>query len=499
MIISNNRLFLSQKLSAGLKTIQHTPVEFKLSRDDKAVPVVNSLPLHSLYYPLREGKKIPVSGNRNELVVAIGMGAAYHLVELAKIRGHILIIPVDLNLLYNVLSKIDLSQYFNKDQISIILPEEICDYFDYFTYSSYTFVIHHVLEKIYPAPVLQAIKTIKQTLAGPILDANTQRKFGKIWLKNIITNVKRITEHTFDFASLTIDNKPVLITGAGPSLAHTISQVKDRRHHLFVATTDTALKVLLKHGVIPDAVFSFDAQHYTYYHFTGIKEISRLFIDFTSNLKLDVPTTLLFSNHPLKMIFTKLHYNPTLLPSTTMNIGGGITGFFMENFPDHPIITTGIDYGVYKNSMYANGTYISEYKHMNERYYNTAETIDTTLLYKKNYINHVDDWKADRLFDDYKQNMYSGKNLYSLSSSPFIPYKRISTLDDVIHNAQSIPAKTLPFTMPQFTKNDFYEMFCTTSDNNPEIMYSYFLSLHKKPDASMLNNLKKTIKKWLDV
>ena len=412
-----------------MQNITSSMVEFKESKDKLPVPFVNKTALHSTYYPLKEADRIHIPKDESMLCIAIGIGAAYHLVKLAKLNKMIIGIPVDNNILYRILEKSDLSRWFKKGKLIILTEKEILNYFDFFKYQEYFLIIHPVLERLYSPKLLQIIKNVKSIIREPLLEANTQKKFGKLWLNNIIKNIIYFLEDGFDFTPLTIGKKPILITGAGPSLIQNINLIKNNLGKIYIAATDTSFKILDKFNITPDAVFSFDAQHFSYLHFTGIKKKSRLFTDFTSSLRLNNSQTILFSNHPLINLFKEIGWTPIYLSSNTRNIGGAVIDFFCKYFPDHPIITAGIDYGIYKHNSYSKGSYISDYKIINSNYFLTGNKIDCSLLYRQRFSQKNGDWQTTKLMEQYTCSGSLQKNIYSLSTSPFVTYKEIKSLE----------------------------------------------------------------------
>ncbi|MCK4796470.1 MAG: motility associated factor glycosyltransferase family protein [Spirochaetes bacterium] len=495
MIIQKNIPFLSPLLLKELQETSSCMVKFKESKDKLLVPFVNNTALHSTYYPLKEGKRLKISKDPKELCIAIGFGGGYHLVELAKLNRKIICLPVDNNILYGILKNIDLSRWFNKENFIILTEKEILNYFDFFKYKGFFFVIHPILEKLYSARVLQIIKNVGIKLRQPLLETNTQRKFGKLWFGNIIRNIIYLFENKLDFKPLSIEKKPILVTGAGPSLIENIDLIKSNISKLFIAATDTSLKVLNKFNITPDVVFSFDAQHSSYLHFTGIKTKFRLFTDFTSSLRLSNDQTILFSNHPFVNIFKKAGCTPIYLPSDTRNIGGAIIDFFCKYFPDYPIVTVGIDYGIHKNSLYSKGSYINDYMLVNRNYFLTDNNIDCSLLYRDRFLQKQGEWQTTELLLQYTKTIKDKTNIYSLSTSPFVPYKKIKLIDEVINQSKKLKAKTVSFEKPKINKLDFFSLLIQEIKSNPEFLYSYFLSIGKNPDEYEVEKLITLLKK----
>jgi len=489
LILENNKKFLSKKILNKLSNYSSSgKTTFIKSKDELLVPKISNTLIHSTYFPLKESGKIIITNNNNQAVIAVWLGAGYHLADLSK-RKKIIVISPDLDILFDVLEKIDISAYLDSDNLKIISENEIIEYFDFFKYKTYEFLIHPVLEKLLPEKTLITIKNIKNILTPVLLEVNTQKKFGKIWLENILRNTKLMLSEKLNYSPLIINKKPVLICGAGYSLYENISLIKKNSPKLFIAATDTALKILVRSGIIPDAVFSFDAQNYSYQHFTGLKKIPRLFTDFCSSLRISSNQTFLFSNHPLKNIFNMLKMNTVFLASDTRNIGGAVIKFFSDYFPEYPVITAGIDYGIYDYNLYSKGSFINEYININSSFFKRESNYDANLLYKESFSKSDGLWKTNKLFESYSASLNINKKIYTLSTSPYNNFHKTNSLGEFIAESSSLCEKCLEFQKPNFTKDTFIGLLKKILTGNAEIIASYFLYLGKTPKQNDINNI----------
>ena len=485
MIINNNVEFLSKTVLDNIKQTKDNSIQFKESKDGLPVPMVNNIALHSAYYPLKEAERINKESDEKKLCIAIGFGAGYHLTGINK---EIIAISVSHETLSNVLEKIDLSKWFSKDKLRIINEDEIVEYFDFFNYSSFYFIIHPVLERLFPDRVKEIINKVIELLREPLLEMNTQRKFGRLWFKNILSNIKYFIDDNCNFEPLTIGAKPILVTGAGPSLVLNIDKIKSERNKLFIASADTSFKILLKYNIIPDAIFSFDSQHYTYLHFAGIKNTPRLFTDITSPIRLNKNQTILFSNHPVEKVFKKSGWNPVYLPSDTRNIGSAVISFFQRYFNEHTIVTAGIDYGIFENTIYSKGSYIDDYIYSTGNYFNSVTSQFSKLLYRDNFSKKINGWKTTLLFEEYSKNNSANK-VYTLSSSPFTGFTRITSLQEAAEQSKNIKEKILIFEKPQMQGKEFINAFTDNLKNYPEVLDSYFLSIGRQYCTNEMNKI----------
>jgi hypothetical protein len=267
-----------------------------------------------------------------------------------------------------------------------------------------------------------------------------------------------------------------------------INLIKENRNNLFIASADTALKILLKQDISPDVVFSFDVQNHSYLHFTGIKNDFRLFTDFTSPLRIGNKQTLLFSNHPFNIIFKKAGWDLYYLPSDSKNIGGAMIGFFKMYFSSYPVVTVGIDFAYYKYYGYSKGSFIDEYILNNSSFFYPENIINAGFYYKNKFVVKKNDWLSTTVMDQYNRESQNS-NIYTLSDSPFTQFKKIKNINMLIEEAEKLPEKILNFKSRAIKKNDFMKIIIEEIDKNPLILKSYYLSTGEKFERNKINKL----------
>ena len=102
-------------------------------------------------------------------------------------------------------------------------------------------------------------------------DFSAQSHFGKIWQRNIIQNLRNISEGTVraSVPAVPAEGKVAAVFAAGPGAERQISRLRKDRSRLFVIAADTAVGILLGNGITPDAVVSIDGQNVSCGHFLG--------------------------------------------------------------------------------------------------------------------------------------------------------------------------------------------------------------------------------------
>ncbi len=150
------------------------------------------------------------------------------------------------------------------------------------------------------------LQSASSAISSKISDLMTRFEFEKLWMKNIIANTVFYTETQTESTERTKAPNPFIkyripgiLVSAGPSLKDSLPLLRELQDRSFLLAADTALKVLLKNGVRPHAVFTLDAQKHSRFHFLG-EDLSgiTLFADIVADpvlLRIVNPDTIIFS------------------------------------------------------------------------------------------------------------------------------------------------------------------------------------------------------------
>ncbi|MBN1411043.1 MAG: motility associated factor glycosyltransferase family protein [Spirochaetales bacterium] len=181
-----------------------------------------------------------------------------------------------------------------------------------------------------------------------------------LWIKNIFKNLEKIG-HGNDFARIKSD-KPVLLTGAGPSLEYNLALIKKIRKKITLVTVDTALPILLHESIVPDYIFILEAQWANIYDFIPCGEISHIPVicDLTSHDGTIRPfrNVYFFSTQfsPLKL-FDRLK-NFGMIPSVFPPLGSvGVTALHAALLmTTGPVLVSGLDFGYTDSKNHSRGS-----------------------------------------------------------------------------------------------------------------------------------------------
>ncbi len=103
------------------------------------------------------------------------------------------------------------------------------------------------------------------------INANTLKKFGPRWLKNMCRNLP-VMQHLRGIEELAglASGLPALIVAAGPSLDSILPRLPELRERMIIIAVDTAVRGCVAAGVAPDFIVVVDPQYWNYRHLDGL-------------------------------------------------------------------------------------------------------------------------------------------------------------------------------------------------------------------------------------
>ncbi|MGN0730087.1 6-hydroxymethylpterin diphosphokinase MptE-like protein [Treponema sp.] len=236
-------------------------------------------------------------------------------------------------------------------------------------YKNLTLVFNRAWKNENAETAQETASIVKDSAEQILFDYSTQAHFGKIWNRNILLNLKFISDHFeaknfFAFpVSSSETKKTAAIIAAGPTLDNSIEEI--RNGNFFIVSTDTAFGTLVKHGIIPNAVISIDSQHISSEHFLcGQNKSDTAFIfDLSANPEFarhafQSGKRIQFcpGRHPLSSLATKELGIPEI------NSGAGTVTIaaadWAKNCGFSKLKFFGADFSYYRGKAYAKGTYL---------------------------------------------------------------------------------------------------------------------------------------------
>lgn len=221
---------------------------------------------HSKYAPFSLAKKFidGVKPSINSAYILFGIGLSYELINICEYKevSEVIIIERNKDILLEALKRVDLKA-LNKT-IKIVR-----------TYDEFFYYISSKPEN--------TIKNATQFFnnAYEIVDNDFFTEIQKVYIAinaNIATNRNTAIRFCDDWFNLAIENfipflnsknpvnfyknnvgKPAIIVGAGPSLDKNVKLLKELKDEIFIFSTHTSYKVLIREGIVPHAICAIDS------------------------------------------------------------------------------------------------------------------------------------------------------------------------------------------------------------------------------------------------
>lgn len=236
----------------------------------------NTYRLNSLYNPKSEAVKWIEQfsfANLNIVISMFGLGNgifAKEVIRKISAKDIVILYEPSYTIFEHVLKNYDLTDILSNLQIIIII-ENINDldfegalikYVDWTNMNSQKTVYHPQYDVIFKESYNYYIDKLKSHKTTQIVNRNTAAILGESVTRNTISNIKHI-EYSYTIADYYKAFPPdalAIIVGAGPSLDKNIEQLKRAKGKAIIFATDTSLKYLFAHNIIPDFIVTLDAQ-----------------------------------------------------------------------------------------------------------------------------------------------------------------------------------------------------------------------------------------------
>lgn len=230
--------------------------------------------IHSAYDPVREAERATAgfATGRATGILVCGLGLGYHVAALRKrYPDHAIMVlekdrdvvrlamescPENLEGAHIIVSPDDIPPLLENFEMDVFRGKAV-----YFHRPSYL-----LDREFYDSMVTD----IGRYFSSKLSDLLTRFEFEERWMANIFANLPR----AFDAGRVAdlfggFSGIPGVIVSAGPSLRRNAGLLGRMKGRALIVSVDTALKVLLRHGVEPHIVMTIDAQKHSLRHFLG--------------------------------------------------------------------------------------------------------------------------------------------------------------------------------------------------------------------------------------
>lgn len=109
-------------------------------------------------------------------------------------------------------------------------------------------------EVLFLEETLEFVRECRNIANRELMQRNTQKRFSGVLAKNLLFNIRYYLDAytTIQLSNMVPENVPAILVAAGPSLNRNIQELKRAKGRAFIFAVDTAVKPLLKAGIVPD-------------------------------------------------------------------------------------------------------------------------------------------------------------------------------------------------------------------------------------------------------
>ena len=222
------------------------------------------------------GKRDPITPAKNQIsllgkieysapVFFVGLGNIYYLEELLKVvdkNNVILIYEPSFRIFYELLKKVELSKIISGYTVALIVEGINSDGLEQMISSMIQgdkvpimkqFVLPNY-EQLFPNEICEYKKKLVFYVKNYGVNVFTRIRFSNVIGENVFQNVKYVkTGYRAGQLQKAIPTDiPAIVVSAGPSLNNNIEELRKAKNKAFIIAVDTAVRPLLKAGIIPD-------------------------------------------------------------------------------------------------------------------------------------------------------------------------------------------------------------------------------------------------------
>lgn len=390
------------------------------------VPILSDGSLmHSKYNPEHEAERL--FDGTEEFVLFCGIGGGFHINYFLKkfIKKNCAALEYDYSSLKKLIEICDISELLKNERF-ILLPPINSNNFEKYFLSAYIPIIHGNLsikslrtwknfflnlssnekisnnknslnftEKINTPAAESQDKCSNFNLSSKInnaletikTDISTQARFGKIWMRNILINLKTASKFSPEFPR-TDTSKTALILGAGPCLEEAITKIKENRDKFILFSSDTAFRILIENKIEIDFFISIDPQTVSIQHcflpfsknVIGIFDLCANPLCIDTFLKNGNKLFFVSSSHPLTE-YAALHFPFPSINSSSGTVSAAALDI-AKKIGFKKIETAGLDFAYTNGKAYARGSYLSNLYINQASKIKPEESLFTDLMFK---------------------------------------------------------------------------------------------------------------------
>lgn len=254
-------------------------IEIIQSKDNNYALKIDNKFVYSKFYPIKDAEKFIESNKElilnKKYIVMYGLGFGYYAKEILKrvpLDSEVFVFDLDMEL-YDIANKYNLLDDIKKDnRVKFILGNNK----DF--YKEFTNKISLVEDIIVYEPLLRALEykynDFKEAIKSYKIAKINLKRFEPIMKENEKINIKNNYNTIGEFfKTFKLENKPIVIASAGPSLEKDLNTMKEKRDYIKIFAVGRALDILMKNGIKPDIITILDAGEVVYNQIKGYENL----------------------------------------------------------------------------------------------------------------------------------------------------------------------------------------------------------------------------------
>ncbi len=300
------------------------------------VPSGDSVYLHSRYDPVAEAEKmasaVPIEDKF--CFVLAGLGLGYHvraLFERLHDQAIIICLEPSIPLIAAALTCLDMTDLISSNRFFIFTDTDKTRIHDRLYPHNARIMIGTQLVKHAPSSRIadeahrEIMNMVSEFVTYTRMTLSTLMSNSRVTCQNIAMNLAAyVTTPPIDILQNRFAGKPGIVIAAGPSLSKNIDQVGALKDHAVLIAVQTALKPLMKRGIIPDFATSLDFHEMSQKFLEGVEGLENVHLVAEPKATWHVidrfpgPVSLLDNDWARLLIGDKLGARGSLQPGATV-------------------------------------------------------------------------------------------------------------------------------------------------------------------------------------
>jgi hypothetical protein len=233
--------------------------------------------LHSSRAPREEARRIAEAGLAvgSDIAILLGFGLGY-LAEACLETGvaRVLVCEAEPSLLNDALGARDMATILADERLGFLVggePESLISALESTGGQRASILELGAAKALSPDWYSRAAKAAERWIAKSSINENTQRKFGRLWVRNLAKNLDLVSRTAgFECLERSMEGLPALVLAAGPSLDLVLPWIVELRDKTVLVCVDTALRSILRENIQPDFLVVVDPQYWNWRHIAGL-------------------------------------------------------------------------------------------------------------------------------------------------------------------------------------------------------------------------------------